>query len=190
VFDESQTGFGRTGNWFAYQTFETIPDMVILAKSVGIGFPVSAALFRSSLMPEAGLYGMSHYSSHQNDSFAAAVVNSAVAYIENHGILEGVKEKGKYFLGKLEELERANDHIERARGNGLMLGCEIHFDGITDYRPIYAEFYDRAMKNGVIIQGTNGGHTLRFLPDYLITHEDIDFAIDVIDRTLNELSYE
>lgn len=187
VFDESQTGFGRTGDWFAYQTYDTVPDMVVLAKSVGLGFPVSAALFRKELLPEGDVYAMSHYSSHQNDSFAAAIINTAVRYMEENNVLEGIKERGDYFLSKLKELEAKNSHILKARGKGLMLGCELDYEGVTDYRPLYAKLYDRMMKNGVIIQGTNGGHTLRFLPDYLITHEDIDFAIDTLDRVLNEL---
>lgn len=186
IFDESQTGFGRTGEWFAYQTFNTVPDMVVLAKSVGLGFPVSVAMFKSNLLPTSGLYQMSHYSSHQNDSFAAAVIDVAVEYMEKNNVLEGITEKGDYFLKKLKELEDKNNHILKARGKGLMLGCEIDFDGVEDYRPIYAELYDRMMKNGVIIQGTNGGHTLRFLPDYLLTHEDIDFALDTLDRVLND----
>lgn len=186
VFDESQTGFGRTGNWFAYQTFDTVPDMVVLAKSVGLGFPVSVAMFRKELVPDE-VYRMSHYSSHQNDSFAAAIINTAVEYIDEHDILAGVKARGEYFLKKLCELESKNIHIRDARGNGLMLGCELWYDGVEDYRPLYADLYDRMIKNGVIIQGTNGGHTLRFLPDYLISEEDTDFAIETLDRVLNEL---
>ncbi|MBR0308447.1 MAG: aspartate aminotransferase family protein [Mogibacterium sp.] len=186
IFDESQTGFGRTGEWFAYQTFDTVPDMVVLAKSVGLGFPVSVAMFRKELVPDE-TYRMSHYSSHQNDSFAAAIINTAVEYMEEHDVLANITARGEYFLKKLKELEQKNVHIRDARGHGLMLGCELYYDGVEDYRPLYAKLYDRMMKNGVIIQGTNGGHTLRFLPDYLIEEKDIDFAVDTLDRVLNEL---
>ena len=186
IFDESQTGFGRTGEWFAYQAFDTVPDMAVLAKSVGLGFPVSVAMFRKELVPDE-VYRMSHYSSHQNDSFAAAIINTAVEYIEKNDVLAGITARGDYFLKKLKELEQKNDHIRDARGHGLMLGCELYYEGVEDYRPLYARLYDRMMKNGVIIQGTNGGHTLRFLPDYLISEEDMDFAVDTLDRVLNEL---
>ena len=185
IFDESQTGFGRTGKWFAYQEFNTVPDMVVLAKSVGLGFPVSVAMFRKELVPDE-TYRMSHYSSHQNDSFAASIINTAVEYIEKNDVLDGIRVKGDYFLKKLKELEQENEHIRDARGHGLMLGCELYYEGVEDYRPLYADLYDRMMKNGVIIQGTNGGHTLRFLPDYLLDEKDIDFAVDTLDRVLNE----
>ena len=186
IFDESQTGFGRTGEWFAYQTFHTVPDMVVLAKSVGLGFPVSVAMFRKELVPDE-TYRMSHYSSHQNDSFAAAIINTGIEYIEKHDVLAGVKVRGDLFLEKLKALEEKNEHIKAARGHGLMLGCELYYEGVEDYRPLYAKLYDRMMKNGVIIQGTNGGHTLRFLPDYLLEEEDMDLAVETLDRVLNEL---
>lgn len=186
IFDESQTGFGRTGEWFAYQTFHTVPDMVVLAKSVGLGFPVSVAMFRKELVPDE-TYRMSHYSSHQNDSFAAAIINTGIEYIEKHDVLAGVKVRGDLFLEKLKALEEKNEHIKDARGHGLMLGCELYYEGVEDYRPLYAKLYDRMMKNGVIIQGTNGGHTLRFLPDYLLEEEDMDLAVETLDRVLNEL---
>lgn len=186
IFDESQTGFGRTGEWFAYQTFHTVPDMVVLAKSVGLGFPVSVAMFRKELVPNE-TYRMSHYSSHQNDSFAAAIINTGIEYIEKHDVLAGVKVRGDLFLEKLKALEEKNEHIKDARGHGLMLGCELYYEGVEDYRPLYAKLYDRMMKNGVIIQGTNGGHTLRFLPDYLLEEEDMDLAVETLDRVLNEL---
>ncbi|MBQ6455980.1 MAG: aspartate aminotransferase family protein [Mogibacterium sp.] len=189
IFDESQTGFGRTGEWFAYQEFHTVPDMVVLAKSVGLGFPVSVAMFRKELVPDE-TYRMSHYSSHQNDSFAASIINTAIDYIEKNDVLAGIRVKGDYFLKKLQELEQKNEHIRDARGHGLMLGCELYYDGVEDYRPLYGKLYDRMMKNGVIIQGTNGGHTLRFLPDYLLDEKDIDFACDTLDRVLNELQGE
>ena len=146
-------------------------------------------MFRKELVPDE-TYRMSHYSSHQNDSFAASIINTAIDYIEKNDVLAGIRVKGDYFLKKLQELEQKNEHIRDARGHGLMLGCELYYDGVEDYRPLYGKLYDRMMKNGVIIQGTNGGHTLRFLPDYLLDEKDIDFACDTLDRVLNELQGE
>lgn len=99
VFDESQTGFGRTGRWFAYQTFNVVPDMVVLSKGAGLGFPVSAVLFRDRLIPESRGYGMTHYSSHQNDAFSAAVINTGIEYMEEEGILDRVRRMGSLSMG-------------------------------------------------------------------------------------------
>lgn len=187
AFDESQTGFGRTGRWFAYQALEVVPDMAVLSKGVGLGFPVSAVLFRDRLIPENGAYGMTHYSSHQNDPFSAAVINAGIEYMERERILERVSRMGNYFLESLRGLERRSAHLIDARGCGLMLGAELLYAGVDDYRPVYHVLYERMMDKGVIIQGTNGGHTLRFLPDYLIREEDIDFAVRKLEEALGEI---
>jgi len=183
LLDECQTGFGRTGNWFAYQTFKFVPDMVAAAKGVGLGFPVSVAMFRDALISEGTDYSMTHYSSHQNDSFAACVINAGIEYIEKNNLLFGIQEKASYFLRQLKDLEQRNCHLINVRGCGLMLGADLSFD-TDDYRKIYTRLYRRMMEHGVIIQGTNGGRTLRFLPDYLIKLTDIDYAIDILYKVL------
>lgn len=187
ILDESQTGFGRTGEWFAYQTYGFVPDMVIAAKGIGLGFPVSAVLFHKDLASKMVKARMTHYSSHQNDSFAAAVVNVGVHYIESRDICSRVRQMGNLFLEKLCLLEQNNPYIIRARGKGLMLGAELYMEGVEDYRLIYRRLHQRMLENGVIIQGTNGGRTLRFLPDYLISCEDIDFALKALDRVIREI---
>ena len=185
VFDESQTGFGRLGTWFAYEQLGVVPDMVVLAKGVGQGYPVSMVLFREELVPEEG-FAMTHYSSHQNDAFAASVVNAGIAYIEKYEVLDKVREAGEYFLHSLQELTDKNEHLVDARGKGLMLGAELYFEGVENYRNIYHEIYTEMMHRGVMIQGTNGGRTLRFLPDYLIDRKDIDLALHTLDAVLSD----
>lgn len=183
LLDECQTGFGRTGNWFAYQHYDFIPDMVAAAKGVGLGFPVSIAMFRDRLISSESDFSMTHYSSHQNDAFAACVINAGIQYIENHRLLLSIHDKGAYFLDKLKELEQKNAHLTKARGCGLMLGIDLCFD-VDDYKGIYNRLSRVMMDNGVIIQGTNGGKTLRFLPDYLIEYEVIDHALDTLSQIL------
>ncbi len=185
VFDESQTGFGRLGTWFAYEQLGVVPDMAILAKGIGQGYPVSMVLFREELVPECG-FAMTHYSSHQNDAFAASIVNAGVEYIERNQVLDRVKETGEFFLLRLQELAGRNPHILQPRGKGLMLGAELYFEGVQNYRNIYHQIYTEMMCRGVMIQGTNGGRTLRFLPDYLIEKKDITFALETLDQVLSD----
>lgn len=184
VFDESQTGFGRTGSWFCYQEFDVIPDMVICSKGIGMGYPVAAVLFRGDLCENYNMT-MTHYSSHQNDPFAAGIVAFGIDYIERNDLLSSNRKKGKYFLDKLIELSDKNDMFADPRGHGMMLGIDIRISGVSDYRPIYKQVYDAAAKKRLLIQGTDGGRVLRFLPDYLISYEDIDFSTHV----LGELSF-
>jgi len=188
VLDECQTGFGRTGDWFAYLKYGFTPDMVATAKGAGLGFPVAVAMFRDKLIPKNGTYSITHYSSHQNDPFAATVINAGIDYIEKYDVLNRVTEVGAYFLTALKQLETVNPHIVKSRGLGLMLGADLDYSGLEDYRQTFANLYDTMLQNGVIIQGTNGGRTLRFLPDYLISPADIDLACSRLNRALNEVA--
>lgn len=186
IFDECQTGFGRTGNWFGFQTLGCVPDMIACAKAVGLGYPVSMAVFAEKIVPEEG-FAMTHYSSHQNDAFAAAIVKYGIEYIEREGILDRVKQMGEYFLKKLTELtDNPQVCLVKPRGCGLMLGADIEIPGVDNYRSFYAKLTQDATNKGLIIQGTNGGKTLRFLPDYLIKEEDVDFCMEVLKELLSE----
>lgn len=186
IFDESQTGYGRTGEWFAYRQMGIVPDMVACAKGIGLGYPVAAALFADYLIPKDG-FAMSHYSSHQNDAFSAAIINFGIDYIERNNILNEVKEKGKYFLDKLMKISESNSVISRPRGRGLMIGFELKIEGVENYRTVYPKLCDMAAKEGLIIQATNGGQTIRFLPSYTISYQEIDFCIDVIDKITKKI---
>lgn len=185
VFDECQSGFGRTGDWFAYQTFGVVPDMVALAKAVGLGYPVAVAMFRDTVIERAGRLP-AHYSSHQNDPFGAAVINTAIGYIERHGVLSNVQKMGAFFLDALRSAAAASPHLVNPRGAGLMLGVDLSIPGITDYRPIYAIIVQRLLERGVIIQGTSGGSVLRFLPDYLISEDDVTASLRSLAEVVNE----
>lgn len=184
VFDESQTGMGRTGNWFYYQELNCTPDILILSKGIGGGYPVAAVLFNEKIIPSSGLK-MTHYSSHQNDPFLGAIVNEVIKYISDNDLLEEIKIKGKYFYKKLEELSKKYKNISSPRGKGLMMGFDLNIDGVLDYRKISKTFLEEIEQRGVILQATNGGQTIRILPNYLIKYEEIDICIEAIDYVLN-----
>lgn len=167
IFDESQTGFGRTGAWFCYQEFQVIPDMVVCSKGIGMGYPVSAVLFRGELCKEK--ITMTHYSSHQNDPFAAGIVAFGIDYIEKNDLLNLNRQKGEYFLKKLRGVTEKNKLFVKARGHGMMLGMDINIPGVDNYRAVYKKVSDLAAEKKVLLQGTDGGRVLRFLPDYLVS---------------------
>lgn len=180
IFDESQTGFGRTGSWFYYQELNVLPDIVVCSKGIGMGYPVSAVLFSGRLRERE--ITMTHYSSHQNDPFAAGIVAFGIDYIKKNGLLQSNQEKGKLFLGKLEKLCGVCEWYQHARGHGMMLGLDLYLPGIRNYRLVYKKLYEQAASMGVLLQSTDGGRVLRFLPDYLLTSEDMDMCVDVLER--------
>ncbi|MDR2929320.1 MAG: aspartate aminotransferase family protein [Propionibacteriaceae bacterium] len=183
VLDECQTGFGRTGEWFAYQAYGFVPDMVAVAKGIGLGYPVAAALFRDQIMTQVDL-PITHYSSHQNDPFGAAVINVGIDIVEANDILARVKRAGAEILRELDLVTQGSEHLTFARGLGMMLGVDLRFDGVTNYRAIYHRLSELMMERGVLLQGTDGGHTLRFLPDYLIEVSDVAWALRTLAETL------
>lgn len=184
VFDESQTGMGRTGTWFYYQSLECTPDILILSKGIGGGFPVSAVLFNEKVIPKDGLK-LTHYSSHQNDPFLGAIVIEIINYISENNLLEEISKKGKYFYKRLKKLSEEYDIITAPRGKGLMLGFDLKIRDIDNYREVSKKFLKRIEEQGVILQATNGGQTIRILPNYLITYEEIDICIKALDYVLD-----
>ncbi len=189
VLDECQTGFGRLGEWFAYQQLGIVPDMVALAKGIGNGYPVSAVLVAEKHIPQGKLMPVTHYSSHQNDPFSAAVVLGGIKYIEEHDILARVKETGEAFLQDLARLCAECKYVVNARGCGFMLGADLHCPGVSNYRTVYQDLHRLMLQKGVIIQATNGGQTLRFLPDYLMEEAVFAGALDALKLSLNELDW-
>lgn len=183
AFDECQTGFGRTGEWFYYQQLDCTPDIVVCAKGIGLGFPVAVVMFKQDIVPDSG-FGLTHYSSHQNEPLAGAIINFGIEYIERYGILKEVAKKGEYFLQQLNRLAQQHSAISKPRGKGLMLGFDLNFEGISDYRPVFTKINALAMEKGLILQATNGGRTIRFLPSYLIDYSEIDLCISILDEII------
>ena len=186
ALDESQTGFGRLGTWFAYQMYDLHPHFVICSKAIGLGYPVAALLFDGAMVDNRRIT-MTHYSSHQNDSFAADIVSFGIDYILDHNLMDDAREKGAYFLERLREVERECDWLVDARGIGFMLGIDFSIPGISDYRPVYRKYHELMLENGVLAQGTDGGRVLRFLPSYVLSKEEIDQCISALKKSHGQL---
>lgn len=189
IFDECQTGFGRTGTWFAYQNIETKPDMIATAKGIGAGYPVSLVIMNGKHVPAEGILPITHYSSHQNDSFAANIILAGINYIENKNLLQVIKDKGIKFLNLLKDFEQRCEHVRDARGQGLMMGLDFYDKHINNYRFFYKDIHEKLLDKGVIIQTTNGGKTLRFLPDYLMEESCFSTALNVLEKELQNIDW-
>lgn len=190
IFDECQTGFGRTGAWFAYQLLDVKPDMIATAKGVGAGYPVSLVIMNGKHIPKEGILPITHYSSHQNDSFAASVILAGIEYIEKYDLLQTIHSKGQKFLQLLKQFEQRCPHVKDPRGVGLMMGLDFYDEKITNYRIFYKDIHQKVLENGVIIQSTNGGKTLRFLPDYLMQESCFSKAIEILEETLKKVDWD
>ncbi len=180
VFDECQTGFGRTGTWFYYQQLECVPDFLVCAKAMGIGFPVSCVMANGKSVPHEA-FAMEYYSSHQNEPFTGRLVSFAIDTILNERILEANKRKGDYLLQALVRLSHDHSIIGSPRGKGLMCGFNLDIPGVQDSKKAGSEFCRIALENGVLLQHCNNGQTIRLLPNYMIEESDIDYLCERLD---------
>ncbi|MFV0379753.1 MAG: aminotransferase class III-fold pyridoxal phosphate-dependent enzyme [Anaerorhabdus sp.] len=180
IFDECQSGFGRTGKWYYYQQVNVVPDVLVVAKGIGNGFPVSAVLIKNDTL-EKYPYNLTNYSSHQNDPISADIIEFGINKVGS--ILNSIEEKGIYFREELVNLK--SNHIKNVRGMGLMVGFDLEQD-LIDSRTFYKIFKLTCLENGLVIQGTNEGKVIRFLPAYVISTNELDEVITKLEISLNQ----
>jgi 2,2-dialkylglycine decarboxylase (pyruvate) len=128
IVDESQSGVGRTGRWFAIEHFDVVPDIITTSKSLGGGVPLSGVTTTREIADRAAELGFHQSSSHTDDPFLCAVGLANIQIVEREGLVENVAEEGRYFKGALQELQRKYEIVGDVRGLGLMLGIEIVTD--------------------------------------------------------------
>lgn len=188
IFDECQTGFGRTGTWFCYQQLGCVPDMLVSAKGMGLGFPVSMVAFNGNRFRNED-FGMHHFSSHQNEPFSSELILQAIKAIEEQGLLRNIAETGTYLVEQLKGLETEIDILTDARGKGLMCGVNLKEYSYSKEKLAKRteDLTSLARKRGLLLQLTNFGRTVRILPAYTTTKEDIDVFIRLLSLSLNDL---
>jgi acetylornithine/N-succinyldiaminopimelate aminotransferase len=174
IFDEVQTGMGRTGPLFAYQDSGTVPDVMTLAKALGNGIPIGAMCtlerFAQALVPGT------HASTFGGNPLAAAVAAAVFDELTLGGVLADAQEVGAYFEKQLSALaERAGDKVVEARGAGMLRALELP-------GPV-APVIDRCRERGVLVIQA-GANVLRMAPPLIINREQIDEGLEVLESAL------
>lgn len=173
IFDEIQTGCGRTGKMFAYEYFGFLPDIVTLAKGLGGGLPIGAFLCGSKCEHVLGL--SQHGTTFGSNPVVAAGACAVVCRISKSEFLAEVCEKGKYIMDKIKEMDI--DMIKDIRGSGLMIGIQI--DGDPKY------YVKKSVENGLLLL-TAGSDVIRFLPPLTITYDEIDRGLAIFKEVLTK----
>ncbi len=172
--DEIQTGMGRTGKAFAFQHEDVRPDAISLAKSLGNGLPIGAMLCTEEL--GKSLVPGTHGSTFGGNLIAAAAANVVVRKVMDPAMLREVQEKGEYFLSRARELQaRLPTVIKEVRGRGMLLGIELFQDS--------AAVVTRLREQGVLVNAA-GEKTVRFAPAYIVTREELDEGLRILERVL------
>jgi acetylornithine/succinyldiaminopimelate/putrescine aminotransferase len=173
IFDEVQTGVGRTGQWFGYQNWAVTPDLMTLAKALGGGLAIGAMVAKPeiarSLVPGA------HASTFGGNPIACAGGIAAFEAIEQEGLLENAKHIGDQIKGRLSTLAKELSLIREVRGLGCMIGCELDRPG--------ADIVARCTERGLLINCTHE-RVLRMLPSMAASQEEIGQGMDILEAVL------
>jgi 4-aminobutyrate aminotransferase len=183
IFDEIQAGFGRTGAFWSHQHFGATPDIIITAKGLASGFPISAMAASESLMAK-GLPG-SQGGTYGANAVACAAALATMGVIDGEGLVDKAAEHGAYLRERLEGLRAEHGFIDEVRGMGLMLGMEIVS---APHRPDgdkAAALVKAAEAEGLLLLRCGShGQVVRWLPPLVVTREEIDRAVDLFQRAI------
>ncbi len=175
IFDEVTTGVGRTGKWFAYQHFDVTPDIMTMAKALGGGMAIGAMMATEEVA--ASLVPGKHASTFGGNALACAAAVAVIEAIEEENLLQNAAELGRYAKEKLELLKQKHSIIDHVRSVGLMIGAQLTGPG--------SEIVDKCLDNGLRINCTQST-VLRFMPPMIVTKDQIDKAVDILDNVLTE----
>lgn len=184
IFDEVQTGFGRTGNWFASQTFGVTPDIMAIAKGIAAGLPLSATVASKELMAKWPLG--THGTTFGGNPIACSAALASLEVLKEERLLENATNMGAYALEQLEQLKKKHKLIKNIRGVGLMIGIELQVPetGKPNGEAVM-EVLDECLKRGVLFYLCgNSGEVIRMIPPLTISKEQIDTGIDVLNQAL------
>lgn len=176
IADEVQTGLGRTGKLFGYQTLGVEPDIMTLAKALGGGVPIGATLAKDEVA-KAFVPG-DHASTFGGNPLASAAGLAVMQTITQDGFMEEVNETAAYFRSKLEELVEKHPFTEDVRGKGLMLALEVG----QEAKPVL-----KACLEAGLLLTTAGKTALRFLPALNISKEEIDEGMQRLTDVLSQV---
>ena len=175
IFDEIQSGFGRTGRMWASEHWNTAPDIMCLAKGIAGGVPMGATLVRPDIL--ACIKKGEHSSTFGGNPLSCAAGMAAIQALTEDGLVENAKKMGDKFREGLEELKERHKIIREVRGKGLMIGIELKFE----VKDILME----GLKKGVLLL-YSGRNIIRLLPPLVISEDDITRVLEILDGLLSE----
>jgi acetylornithine aminotransferase len=173
IFDEIQTGIGRTGKLFAYENFNVEPDIMTLAKALGNGLPIGAMLAKEDVA--SAFSPGSHASTFGGTPIITAAALETLKVFEDEDIVKKCRQQGEYFKQRLLWLKQRHEVVEDVRGMGLLLGMKIKKDGRS--------IVNLCMKKGFLINCIQE-NILRFIPPLIIGRDEIDALVACLDDVL------
>jgi 4-aminobutyrate aminotransferase/(S)-3-amino-2-methylpropionate transaminase len=188
IADEVQSGFGRTGKMFAIEHYGVVPDILVTAKGIADGFPLSAYTTRPEIA--AAYKPGDHLSTFGGNPVSCAAALANIQVMQEENLAGGAAETGDYAMKKLRQLQKDNPLIGEVRGAGLMIGVELVRDEkLTPANTEAEAVRDSLLKQGVLV-GVGGvyGNVVRFQPPLIVTKQQIDRVLAAFSSTLAEIA--
>lgn len=172
ILDEIQSGYGRSGKFFAHQYAKVKPDIITVAKGMGNGFPIGGALIQPEIKPWPGMLGTTFGGNHLACTAGIAVLD----VLEKESLVQNAEETGNYLMEKLAEI---SSDIQ-IRGQGLMIGLEFPY-------PV-SEFRKKMLFDHKIFTGVSGQNMIRLLPPLNLSKKEADIFLDAFGKAFAEVS--
>jgi 4-aminobutyrate aminotransferase len=184
IVDEVQAGFGRTGKWFGFQHYDITPDIMVMAKGLASGLPLSGIAARKELMDkwEPGTHG----GTYGGNAIACAAAAATVKAMKDEKMIENASAMGERLMDGLGELKARHKSIGEVRGLGLMLGTE--FTGDHDGKTIATAVQKACLDDNLLLLTCGAyGNTIRWIPPINVSEAEIDSALHTFSRALEKV---
>ena len=186
IFDEVQSGFGRTGKWFAFENFEVVPDIIAAAKGLASGMPLSGVFTRTDIMLKldvgsiGGTYG--------GNAVACAAGVATIRALREENMLENANERGIQLMTGLRKFQEEYPQIGDVRGLGLMIGTEFIVDGRADKaKQLVKDVIHTAEEKGLLLLSCGTyDNTVRFIPPLNVSSEQVHEGLRIFGESLKE----
>jgi 4-aminobutyrate aminotransferase len=183
ILDEIQCGVGRSGKWFAFEHYDIEPDILVLGKGIGSGFPVACIGASSGLMSRWGRG--SHGGTYGGNPVGCTAITATLEVIEREGLLANAAQRGSQLLDDLTIQTKDNPRVGEVRGLGLMVGIEvIDHEGKPDGTRAAAAAQACLAEDILLLTCGLDGNVIRLVPALTVTEEEVDRVVDALKRNL------
>jgi len=188
VADEAQTGLGRTGRWMGMEHAGVVPDVTVLSKGLGAGFPVAAVITSAGVEARCIAAPLANMSSHSFDPFAGAIAAEAVRTIRDEGLVARAGELGGVLVERLRQVADRHEILADVRGLGLMAGVDVVSPQTGELDPMTSLVLEaECLLRGLVVGYSALSGVLRILPPLVITEAEIDEACGLLDEAATHI---
>ncbi|MGV9826110.1 MULTISPECIES: aspartate aminotransferase family protein [unclassified Gordonia (in: high G+C Gram-positive bacteria)] len=190
IVDEAQTGLCRTGDWYAFERDDVVPDIITLSKTLGAGLPLAATITTAEIEQAAHDRGFLFFTTHVSDPLVAAVGNTVLDVLERDDLDQRARAAGKLLRDGLTEIQHNHPVVGDIRGRGLLQGLElIDGDDTGTADRLGAAVTRRCFELGLhmnVVQLPGMGGTFRIAPPLTATDDELRLGIDILDQAIGE----